>query len=380
MKHNTRYTSTEQVEKIIVEKVRKSQLTASNLFEWNKICREQPEFVKCTMKEDGEAIIFSYNVHNLCQWTMVLVGNREQRLLALIDIGKLARRAKEYRFSLAPENLYFDVQGRVYVKERDVYSAEESFSEEEFISQYKSLIGSTLSKKYKFEDYINGGLDLLDEETFLCEVGKCTELSQLIDILHKEYHQYVEDERERLMIVSKSANRTQRILLVVLPIALVLCIAVLAYWLAWIRPYEQAVIAANEAYLRSDYGATVEAMESVDLDRMNLYQKYILAISCVKCESFNNESMANILNTISLNGDEKIMDYWILINRMETDAAADIAMQQSSNQLLYYAYLKEKALIESNTTITGQEKAELLSAVEGKLKSLEEEYQDLTEE
>ena len=132
--------------------------------------------------------------------------------------------------------------------------------------------------------------------------------------------------------------------------------------------------------MQSDYDGTVEAMQNVEVERMNVSQKYILAYSCVRCESFSDDNMRNILNTISLNGDEKVMEYWIYINRLDTEKAVDIAMQESSNQLLFYAYLKEKAVIENDTSLSGKEKNERLSDIESKLKPLEEEFLTLTGE
>lgn len=55
-------------------------------------------------------------------------------------------------------------------------------------------------------------------------------------------------------------------------------------------------------------------------------------------------------------------------------------MQQSSNQLLFYAWLKEKAVVENDAALSGAEKNERLSAIESKLKPLEEEFSALTEE
>lgn len=380
MKRKKTDRSNNQTEGTIVEKIRKSQLEAANQFEWRKISRERAGFLKCTLEEENENIVFSYDVHNLSPWTIIRKEKRDIMLSALLDVGNLKKNAEEYCFSLSPENTYYDIQGRAYVKFRDVYNPGTPYSKDIFLRQFKSLIGCTLSKKYKFEDYDNGGQDLLLEDCFLSEIYKCTEVEQIVCLLQEEYTRYREERQERLVEIPKAANKGRKTALLMTSIILIICLFLIGYWLTWESPYEKAVIEANEAYLRSDYGSVVEAMETVDISRMNLYQKYILAVACVKSESFNNESMVNILNTISLNGDEKVMEYWIHINRLETDMAADIAMQLSSDQLLYYAYLKEKALIESDTTMTGQEKAELLSAVENKLEALEQQYIDLIEE
>ena len=363
----------------VKETIRKSKLTASNEFEYKKLTRAQEGFLNCSMEEEKESLIMTYEVKNLLPWAQIRREKKELIFSALIDAGKLAQRAQMYRFTLAPENLYYDIQGRVYVKTRDVYGAD-GYSREEFLREYRSLIGCTLIKRYKFEDYDKGGQDLLAEDKFLSGILECADVGQILDKLHEEYFRYKEIHRERFMEVSRARNRGNRIALVITGVLAAVGVAFLGWLFLWERPYKEAVIAANEAYLQSDYNGTVEAMREVEVGRMNVYQKYILAYSCVRCESFSDGNMRNILNTISLKGDEKIMEYWIYINRLDTEKAADIAMQESSNQLLFYAYIKEKAVIENDASLSGQEKNERLSAIEGKLKPLEEEFSTLTGE
>ena len=376
-KKNTQLTAEENG--TVKETIRKSKLTASNEFEYKKLTRAQEGFLNCSMEEEKESLIMTYEVKNLLPWAQIRREKKELIFSALIDAGKLAQRAQMYRFTLAPENLYYDIQGRVYVKTRDVYGAD-GYSREEFLREYKSLIGCTLIKRYKFEDYDKGGQDLLAEDKFLSGILECADVGQMLDKLHEEYFRYKEIHRERFMEVSRARNRGNRIALVITGVLAAVGVAFLGWLFWWERPYKEAVIAANEAYLQSDYNGTVEAMREVEVGRMNVYQKYILAYSCVRCESFSDGNMRNILNTISLKGDEKIMEYWIYINRLDTEKAADIAMQESSNQLLFYAYIKEKAVIENDASLSGQEKNERLSAIEGKLKPLEEEFSTLTGE
>lgn len=364
----------------IIETIRKSRLTASNEFELRKLTRVQEGFLNCSMEEEKESLVMTYDVRNLFPWSGIRREKRELMISALIDVGKLEQRAQAYCFTLAPENLFYDVQGRAYVKIRDVYGAEAGFSQEGFLREYKSLIGCTLNRRYKFEDYDKGGLDLLSEDKFLCELLECADVEQILDRLHGERSRYRKVHGERFVEVSRARHRAGQVALGFTGILAAAGLGILGWLFLWERPYQEAVIAANEAYLRSDYSGTVEAMKDVEVSRMNISQKYILAYSCVRCESLNEDSMRNVLNTISLNGDESVMDYWIYVNRLDTEKAADIAMQVSSNQLLFYAYLKEMAVVENDASLSGQERTERLSAIEDKLKPLEEEYSNLTAE
>lgn len=364
---------------VLRETVRKSALNASTAFELKKLVRHQEGFLDCAMEEEKESLCISYDTGGLFPWTGIRREKRELVLAALADIGKLVALAEEYDFTLAPENLYYDIQGRAYVKARDVYPADGGYRPEGFLQGYRSLVGCTLTKKYKFEDYDKGGQELLAEDKFLKTLLECTDARQVAEKLEEEHARYRKDHGERFVEVSKAGSRALRWSLAVSAVAAAVCAVLLSRMVLWERPYTEAVIAANEAYLQSDYSGTVEAMEAVGVERMDLCQKYILAYSCVRCESFSEDNMRNILGTVSLNGDEKVLEYWIYINRLETGKAADIALQESSDQLLFYAYLKEKEVIEGDATLTGEEKAARLSEIEGKLKPLAEEFSEVTE-
>lgn len=359
---------------------RKSQLTAADEFDYQKLCRSCNGLLDCVIEVLEEDLRFTYDTHEVTPWDEIRRESRELQLTALLDVKKLTAAAKQYDFMLTPDNLYYDIHGRIYVRDRDIYEAGAVFNEEEFSRQYKALAGHTFSRKYKFQDYYDGGMDLLKEEKLLDEIGACLNTDEITAALQSEYIHYSRMHRDKYMEVVKKHYYAQKRAFIILGIIAAASLALSAYFGIWERPYEKAVIEANEAYLKSDYAEAVEAMQAVDVERMNTYQKYILAVSSVKCENFNSENQNHILNSVSLNGDEKVMEYWIYINRLETAAAEDIAMQLSSNQLLYYAYLKEKAVVENGGTLSGEEKQKRLSELESKLKPLKDEYSSLIEE
>lgn len=371
--------TTESPECVLRETVRKSALNASTAFELRKLVRHQEGFLDCAVKEEKESLCITYDVGGRSPWADIRREKRELMLAALEDVGKLERLAEMYSFPLAPENLYYDIQGRAYVKARDVYPADGGFSREEFLRGYRSLAGCTLTKKYKFADYDKGGQELLAEDKFLKTLLECTDAGQVAERLQEEHSRYRKAHGERFVEASRAGLKALRAALAVTGVLAAAGAAFLGWLFLWERPYTEAVIAANEAYLQSDYSGTVEAMEAVGVERMDLCQKYILAYSCVRCESFSEGNRKNILATVSLNGDERVLEYWIYINRLDTGKAADIALQESNDQLLFYAYLKEKEAVEGDATLTGEEKAARLSEIEGKLKPLAEEFSEMTE-
>ncbi len=80
---------------------------------------------------------------------------------------------------------------------------------------------------------------------------------------------------------------------------------------------------------------------------------------------------------MTIRENEKKLDYWIYLGRMETEEAENIAMQQSDDQLLLYAYLKEKKKVETDTKLSGAEKTAALTALEEKIQPLKEKYSEV---
>ena len=78
---------------------------------------------------------------------------------------------------------------------------------------------------------------------------------------------------------------------------------------------------------------------------------------------------------MTLNDTESKLDYWIYLGRSDTEQAADIALRLSDDQLLLYAYMKEKAITEENTELTGAEKSDKLNEITKKMEPLMEKYE-----
>lgn len=364
----------------ISEQVKKSQLNVKNEFEYKKLTKKCEHFLDCSYAEEKESLTIDYWVGFEKPFVELANEKKELMVKTLIDAAKLIEDAQEYKFSINPDNLFYDIHGRVYVKARDIYADEETFSAEEFLKNYKALVGCTVNKKYKYEDYVHGGYDLLKEDAVLKKVLEADTIERISNILHTELEKNNQYLQRKYIKVDRKKYLKQRISLAVFVVAFLITVGFAGYYYMWERPYQKAVVAANEAYLVSDYISTVDAMKSVKVERMNVYQKYILAISCIRCESLSEDNMKNVLKAVNINSDERIMDYWIYLNRLNTKKAEDIAMQLSNDQLLMYAYLQEKAIVQKDEKLSGEEKTSRLKELDDKLKPLNDEYEKMNEE
>lgn len=76
---------------------------------------------------------------------------------------------------------------------------------------------------------------------------------------------------------------------------------------------------------------------------------------------------------------DRELEYWIHLGRMEVKEAENMAMQLSDDELLLYAYMKEKDQVESDTDLGGEEKESRLEEIQSKIDSLAEKYNTETD-
>ena len=141
------------------------------------------------------------------------------------------------------------------------------------------------------------------------------------------------------------------------------------------RPKTKAMLQAEIDFLKGDYIQVIDDLAGLSMQDLFYDQKYILSVAYVNTESLTGEQKINILEKIPINGDEKLMEYWIYIGRLIPLEAENIAMQKSDDELLLYAYMLEKDLTETDTEMTGEEKAAKLTELEGKISKLAEKYE-----
>lgn len=355
--------------------VRKSALTAKNTYDYKKLTYDRNGFLKCTIDEEKEELHISYDIADKIPFADIRKEPETVRLTILLDVLHLMEAGETYKFSLAPENLYYDIQGRVYVMERDVYEPGTKFLEEVFFEAYKALIGYSLQDKYSYEDYLQGGMELLKKDTFLNKVYEKETLWEAAECLKEEYETIKAWKAANCMEVDKKKWKRTQVLLAAFFVLFLGAGIGLSYYLFYKEPYNQAVIEADNAYLEKDYLGTIDALAEISISRMELHQKYMLAVSFVRTESLTDAQKDNILANVSLNGNVKYMEYWIYLGRLQVTEAEDIAMQMSDNQLLLFAYLKEKYLIENDASLSGEEKTAMLSDMEEKIEALASQYQ-----
>lgn len=355
---------------IDIREYRVSELHANDLYDYQKISNAGEMFLPCELTVENERAVIAYNIDEKEEFINIMNEGRLTRLKTLIDVSRLYNDRIKYDFSINPDNLYFDMYGKVFVMFRDVSDKENYYTTDNFVEEYKALIGSTLSEKYSFNDYFQGGSDLLKKDKFLAHILKAETVEEIYHLLSEEAEREHLFNQEKKIEVDSAAYKFKNIMTIISFVLIGILVLFTGYEFLWLRPYNEGVINAQNAYLDMNYAQVIEEMKEITVNRLERHQKYILAVSYVKCENLTEEQRNNILAVVDVNGNEKILDYWISIGRLETENAENIAQQISDNQLLLYAYLKEKYVLEADTEISGVEKTNQLKMLEDKINNL----------
>ena len=201
---------------IIKETVKKSTLSAKTAYEYKKLVFPEDYLVVMDLKEEKEDLDLEYDVTNLRHMPDIREEDKLTVLGVLMNIKGLEDGAKQYSFELSPENLYYNLNHKVKVKERDVYAAGVGYGEQEFLNEYKALIGFALQNKYSYEDYKQGGNKLMTKGFLQAKVYEATSVQELHTALHDEYLKVEDERKKKKVLISKSIFTGMKIALVTL--------------------------------------------------------------------------------------------------------------------------------------------------------------------
>jgi len=356
------------------ETVKKSMFVAKTQYDYKKLTFSEPYLIGATLEEEKEDLIFTYDIENKKQMNEIRQEDRLMVLSVLMSLNELKSGKEKYNFKMDPDNLYYDLNNRISVKQRDIYAEGSGFDKDEFLEDYKALAGFALQKKYSFADYRQGGIKLLSKNKLLEKIREAVTAEDIQKALMDEYNLVKQDRKEKKILLNKGSYRGFQIAACVFGVLCIAAAVYIGYRLLKEDPYKNAVIAADNAYIEQNYVDCIDSMKGIKVNDMEKHQKYILANSYIHSENLTKEQKTNILGNISLNETQARLDYWIYLGRGDTDDAIDIALQQSDDQLLLYAYMKKKSLVEYDVALSGEEKSQQLSDLDSKMQPLMEKY------
>ncbi len=356
------------------ERIKKTALRANCSEELENQNGTASGLLPCQIVEEKEEFLFIYDIGE--RYALEKLHDEELlfKYLALIDIAGLQTLYENYEFSLSPENLYYDMNARVSVRSRDIYNDADRDRASEFVEKYKAVTGAILWEKYSYEDYIQGGLKLLKKKKLLSAVYDAETTEEIRERLLEEYLKTKQINRVKYRMVRRQSYALRTACACIFAACTVLLACAAGYGYFWVLPEKEAVIGANQSYYDADYIRVIDVLQEQKAGTMDVHTKCILAISYVRSENLTARQKENILALISPTGNEKYIDYWIMLGRGKVGEAENLAMQMSDDELLLYAYMKEKKQVEADDTIDGAEKSDRLTTLQKQIDELAEQY------
>ncbi len=358
---------------VVTMTIKKSAIVAREN-EYSILCEDRKGFLTCNIEEMEEELLFTYSTQHVKPLSQLRKDDKLKQMVVLGNIKELESYRQEFSFSMNPDNLYYDMKGNVYVMHKDIVSRDYSGKQEHFIEEYKSLIGYALQKRYGYEDYLEGGQTLLRKDKFLNQIYNAETIDELLNSLEIQYDHIVEDRNVHYIEVKRATHKKRSIYIVFSSLMIIILLGGLLYLYFYKIEEQSNMLEVYGDYLVEDYVALIDASKNIRIENLDSRQKYVLAVAYVKSEDLTAEQKDNILTLLLPEGDQQILEYWIALGRGNVEEAENIAMQRSDDELLLYAYLKEKQQLEGNTELTGEQKNEAITELQNKIDSLAEQY------
>lgn len=352
-------------------RIRRNDLTAKSIYDFKRMEEKNHLFLPCRIEEEKETVCMNFDLRGMKIFEELKGAGKIEKLAVLLYAAELEEPYQNYEFSLDPGNLYYDILGRVRVKIRDVVPSVSKNRTKAFLRQYQALIAYIMEGSRPYEDYLYGGVELLqakDEITGLMEPETVQEEKK---ILSEYYLNLLEEEKTHTARVGKRLYRMLARYGMVSAFLLVLSGAAFVYSFGWYMPRQNRLMEAEDAYFRKDYIALIDALEGFETEELRHTGKYMLATAYIQgqaVDTFSAKDKENILSKVTYQSNPETLDYWIHLGRLEVYKAEELAMKLSDDQLLLYAYMQELRQVEEDEALSGGEKnsrkQELMKAIE----------------
>lgn len=365
---------TENDEHLLKEIYRKSTLSAEDTFDYMKLTMKVQGLVPCTFEETLEEVMFVYDVKELSPISHMKQEPEERKLQFLINFAKLYSIFTQYAVILNEKNLYYDENLMPLVKSRDIYGREHEAVDSEFLYSYKCIVGGILNKKYSVTQVLDSGLEILAKDKTVQEIITVKDVETLVQILKEKKDVYLKKKSEEIREVSRRRYLVWRAMAIVMLMIGLISGGMAIYYGAIRIPIEESLVKANERFITKDYVGCIDSIKAIEVENMDIHTKYILAVSYASTESFKKEEISNIVSKLSINTNEKELEYWICLGRLDVRQAQNLALTLSDDKLLIYAYMKEIDILENDTNMDGEEKKARLDTLNNEIQALGKKY------
>lgn len=350
-----------------------SELNVKTANEINRIAYHNEYFVPCTSEVKNEDICFTFDISGLKSTEEIRKKREVEKLRFLINVSSILELTHEFVFTLEPDNIYCDYNFNVKIKMRDLKPNDEIVNTDDFILQYKSLIGYLFMNKYKYEDFYNGGISLLKKNK---KTEAYIDLESIEDIKNKlleDLKAKEKEDSEKYIEIKKRDYSIKRFSIYGMSAVIAILAAYTIYTSVFLIPFQKNVIKADNYYSDKNYEGVIKSLEKTRGMKLDKESKYKLAYSYIISENLSENQKKNITLALDEKSDENVMDYWIAIGKSDYDTAIDLGKKVQDDELLLYALLSKEKSVQDNTKMSGEEKQKAQEELESQIEKINKE-------
>ena len=357
---------------VLEKHMKKSDLEAKNIFDYEYLTRNVPGLLSCEMREEGEDIIMQFDIEDIHPLSELKTEELEYQYRFLQNFAKLKETWQSYYLPMEEDNIFYDSNFMPYLALRDMRIAQEP--EENFLQEYKYLTAGILNKKYSYDQVRDSGIEILRKAKKISFIFTCNSLEELQTCIREKAQELYMINKYKKIRLDKKGYHMRRLIWAFAFTLLVLLLIYTGYQAFIVLPRDKAVIRASRAYTVQNYVDCIDNLKKLEPKQMDTYTKYILAISYARSEALEKEELSNVIERLSIYSNEIELEYWIAIGRSDFAIAENIAKALSDDKLLVYAYMKELNYLEGNVTMDGEEKQSRMTELSNAITEIGKKY------
>ncbi|MCY6958033.1 type VII secretion protein EssB [Clostridium brassicae] len=350
--------------------VKISELNAKSDSEINRITYENTYLIPCKVNIKDEEVNFTYVLNELQPFSEIKNRRAVEKLRFLINVSNVLEIADEYSFKLEPNNIYYDYNYIPKILDRDIRLEDEIIDYKDLVLQYKSLIADVFNKQYSYNDFYNGGMDLIKKNKKIKKYIELETIEEVKNELLEDLKIKEKEDKEKYIEIKLKNYKVKKYSIWGMSVVILGLMIYTIYVSVFLIPFDQKVIKANSYYMKQDYEGVIKCFENTRGLKLDKESKCKLAYSYVTSENLAENKKKNIIATLNDKSDENILDYWIAIGRSKYDNAIDLGKKVQDDELLLYALLNKQKYIQDNNKMTGEEKQKAQEELQSQIEKL----------
>lgn len=337
----------------------------------------------CTTKWEEDQVVLELSVENKQTFTEIQKLPRLSKLRAALNVADL-RFLLDYplTFFISPENIVFDrnVLPKLAYRGWKGKMGPKNFDEMHLFRQYKAFLLTLFDENHSFHGLYNGEIELKATNEFSETVKQSEDFEKLVSYVESLYQAELKNQNERMRVVPKRQFTLFKYGSIWVSVLSAVLLISVGYLLLFRLPFQQQLLEADRAFFQRDYAEVLDQLSDINTENLPRSQKYISAYSVVQGASLNDDQRQVIFNTLSLNADERYLDYWVEIGRGEFTEALDAARSLEDADLILYGLAMRIEQVRSDNSLSGQEQEDLLNQLQEEYQRYEDGRQELLQE